>query len=222
MKMIGRLIILLGRARDVFKEEGLIVVLRRGLALGCSIFFECGNYYLHEHMLEEKNEADFMPGIHNFNFKIVHNNEEADELVSNIGIDFRKRFVDSRRRLDKGAIAFGIFVNGEIAHIGWVALSEEAKKAVDSLPFKVDFSNKEACTGGTETVPEYRGKGLMVYGYFKRLEFLRERGVILSRSSVAVDNIASQKAHARFSYKIYAEARYLRLLWWKLLRIKAR
>lgn len=220
--MLSNISVLLGRAKDVLQKEGLIPVLRRGSALVASQFFQYENFYLHEHKLQERNEADFLPKLQDFTFKMVSSNKEADELASNIGIDFRKRFVDSRRRLDKGAIAFGIFVNGEIAHIGWVALSEEAKKAVDSLPFKVDFSNKEACTGGTATVPEYRGKGLMVYGYFKRLEFLRERGVILSRSSVAVDNIASQKAHARFSYKIYAEARYLRLLWWKLLRIKAR
>jgi len=56
-----------------------------------------------------------------------------------MGSDFRRRFVMARRMLDKGAIAFCIFLKGEIAHIGWIALSEEAHKAVDNLPTKWIF-----------------------------------------------------------------------------------
>jgi hypothetical protein len=131
-----------------------------------------------------------------------------------MGSDFRRRFVTARRMLDKGAIAFCIFVKGEIAHIGWIALSEEAHKAVDNLPYRVGFLNHEACTGGTQTIPQYRGKGLMAYGYFKRFEFLREKGILVSRNAVAKSNIASQKAHAKFSPRVHAEAKHLRLLWW--------
>jgi len=57
-----------------------------------------------------------------------------------------------------------------------VALNEEAKNTFDFIPYEVYFSNNQACTGGTETVPEYRGRGLMVYGYFERFKFLREMG----------------------------------------------
>ena len=127
---------------------------------------------------------------------------------------FRRRFVKASGMLDKGAIAFCIFVKGEIAHIGWIALSEEAHKAVDNLPYKVDFSNNEACTGGVETITRYRGEGLMAYGHFKRFEFLTEKGIVVSRNAVAKSNIASQKAHAKFSPRVYAEASHLRLLWW--------
>jgi len=155
-----------------------------------------------------------MPRIQNFTFRMVGTNEEADKLVASTGYDFRRRFVNAKRSLDKGAIAFCVFASGEIAHIGWVALSEEARKTFDRLPYKVDFSNGEASTGGTITVPKYRGKGLMAYGYFKRLQFLRERGVTASRNAVAVNNIASQKAQAKLGPKICARARYLKLLWW--------
>ena len=116
-----------------------------------------------------------MPKIQDFTFKIVSTNQQADELATE-GIDFRSNFINARRGLDKGALAFCIFVERELAHIGWVAMTEEAKNTFDSLPYQVDFSNKEACTGGTVTIPKYGGKGLMVYGYFKRLQFLKERG----------------------------------------------
>ena len=214
-EMLSNISVLLGRAKDVLQKEGLIPVLRRGFALVASQFFQYDNFYLYEHKLQERNEADFMPKIKDFTFKIVHNNEEADELAKTIGVDFRKRFVDSRQRLEKGAIAFCVFVDGEIAHVGWVALNEEARGVVDDLPYKIDFSNGEACTGGTGTALEYRGNGLMVYGYFKRFQFLREKGFTVSRNAVTKSNLASQKAHSKFGPKIYAEARYFKLLWWK-------
>jgi RimJ/RimL family protein N-acetyltransferase len=94
-------------------------------------------------------------------------------------------------------------------------MSQEAKDSFDSLPYQVNFADKQACTGGTWSNPNYRGKGLMVYGYFKRFEFLRERGFESSRNAVDEGNIASQKAHAKFGPKIYAKARYLKILGWR-------
>jgi hypothetical protein len=214
--MISRLGVLLRRAKDIFQTEGLTPLLKRGFDFATAPLYQYGDYYLYQHTLEERNEADFMPRIQDFTFRMVRTNEEADELAASPGYDFRRRFVNARKSLDKGAIAFCVFVSGEIAHIGWVALSEEAKKTFDPLPYKVDFSNGEASTGGTITVPKYRGKGLMAYGYFKRLQFLREQGVTASRNAVTVNNIASQKAHAKLGPKIYARARYLKLLWWDL------
>jgi len=212
--MISRLGVLLRRARDILQTEGLKPLIKRGFDFMKAPLFQYGNYYLYQHTLKERNEADFMPRIQDVTFRMVSTSEEADELAASTGYDFRRRFINARKSLDKGAIAFCFFVNEEIAHIGWVALSEEAKKTFDRLPYEVDFSNGEACTGGTITVPKYRGKGLMAYGYFKRLQFLKEQGVTASRNAVAVNNVASQKAHAKFAPKIYARARYLKLFWW--------
>ena len=213
--MIGRLSAVLTRAQDVFQAEGLKPLLSRGFDFTQRWLLQYGDYHLYEHTLEERNEADFMPKIQDFTFKIIHTNQEADELAQATGYDFRRRFVNARHSLDKGAIAFCFFVEGEIAHIGWVALSKEAKHTFDYLPYRVNFSNGEACTGGTETIPEYRGKSLMTYGYFKRFQFLREKGMTASRNAVSKSNIASQRAHAKFGPKTYAQARYLKLLWWE-------
>ncbi len=213
-KMISMLVAMLKRARDILQTEGLKPLLTRGFDFASRLLLGYGDCYLYEYTLKERNEADFLPEIQDFTFKIISSNEEADKLAEAIGSDFRRRFVTARNKLDKGVIAFCIFVKGEIAHIGWVALSEEAHKAVDNLPYRVDFLNHEAYTGGTETISQYRSKGLMAYCYFKRFEFLRGKGIVVSRNAVAKSNIASQKAHAKFSPRVVAEARHLRLLRW--------
>ena len=212
--MISTFVAMLKRAKDILKTEGLKPLLTRGFAFVSVWLVAYGDYYLYEYTLKERNEADYLPEIQDFTFKIISSNEEADKLAEAMGSDFRRRFVMARRMLDKGAIAFCIFLKGEIAHIGWIALSEEAHKAVDNLPYKVDFLNHEACTGGTQTIPQYRSKGLMAYCYFKRFEFLREKGIVISRNAVAKSNIASQKAQAKFSPRVHAEAKHLKLLWW--------
>ena len=46
-------------------------------------------------------------------------------------------------------------------------------------------------------------------------------GIMISRSAIAKKNIASQKGRAKFSPRIYAEGRYLKILWWKFWREKS-
>jgi len=188
-------------------------LLRRGFIFTADHFLRYRTYYLYEHTLKERNEADFVPRIQNLAFEIVATNQQADEL-SAIGLDFCSHFINAKRGLDKGAVAFCFFVGQELAHIGRVAMTEEAKKTFDSLPYRVNFSNKQAWTGGTWTNPKYRGRGLMVYSYFKRLQFLKERGMKSSRNAVDTGNIASQKALAKFDPEIYGRGRYLKILWW--------
>jgi len=208
---------LLRRARQILRTEGLIPLVRQGFPFVAGPFFRYQTYYLYEHTprnIRILNETDFMPKIDNFNLKIVSTNEEADGLEAE-GLEFRSQTVNARESLDKGAVAFCIFVGPELAHTGWVAMTEEAKKYVDPSPYRVDFGNDQACTGSAWTVEKYRGKGLMAYGYCKRLQYLLEKGVRTSRNAINTSNIASQKVHAKFNPEIYARARYLKILWWK-------
>lgn len=211
---IERLTALLLRAKYLFQTEGLIPLLRRGLVILPRYLIWYGNYYLYEYTLKERNEADFLPKIEDFTFKMVATNQQVDELAS-AGLDFRSHAYDIRRRVGKGAVAFCFFVDGELAHITFTAMTEEAKNSFDSLPYRVNFSDKQGSTGGTWTNPKYRGKGLMVYGYFKKFQFLREQGMRSSRNGVNAGNVASQKAHAKFGPKVYAKGRYLKILWWQ-------
>ena len=160
------------------------------------------------------NEANFMPKIKNFTFKIVASKEQADELVGD-GLEFPEDITKASYRLGKGAIAFCIFIDSKLAHIAWVALTEEAKNSFDSLPYRVDFSNKQACTGGIVTIPEYRGEGLMSYSSFKRYQFLKESGVSSLRSATPTNNFATNRVSWKVDHKLYAKGRYIRILWWK-------
>lgn len=76
------------RARDVWQQEGLIPLLRRGFLLLARCFFQYGTFYVYEHTIKERNEADFLPKIQNFTVQIVYTNQLADELAAN-GFDFR-------------------------------------------------------------------------------------------------------------------------------------
>jgi len=213
--------VLFKRARHVFKNEGFKILLGRGLNFlryyVIRKFFRSGSYYLYEHVMEAKLESDLVPRIDNFTSHVVSSRQEADKLATD-GFDLLLQFVDAVRRLEKGAIGLCFFVGQELAHAGWVALTEAAKKQVDPLPYHVDFLNKEACTGAAYTKPKYRGKGFMTYGYYKRLEYLRERGIVKSRNAVRISNIASQKAIAKLEPNIYARARYLKILCWEFWR----
>ena len=166
--------------------------------------------------MEVRDEADFLPKTGELTVEIVSSNQQADELAKRFA-DFRGTIGNARQCLDKGAVAFCIYIGGELAHIGWVGMTEEAKNTFDPIPYRVEFSKKEACTGGTVTVPKFRSKGLMKYGYFKRFQYLRENGIRVSRSAVETSNIVSQKVHAKFNPRIYGKGHYIRLFWWKFM-----
>lgn len=197
------------------QTEGLITLLKRGLSFFVGRYiFQHESFYLYEHTFKERNEAEFLPRTKDFTLKIVSTKEQADELAA-AGLNIGSYSVNTRAALEKGATAFCILMGKDLASIGWVAMGEKAKNACDSLPYHINFSDKQACTGGTWTNPKYRGLGLMTYGYFKRFQFLKEKGLKSSRNAVVTDNIASQKVHAKFGPKIYAKARYLKILWWQ-------
>ena len=185
-------------------------------------FYRYDTYYLLENAIDNiKNldEADFMPKIDNFTLKIVSTNLEADELEAE-GLEFCPHVVNARERLDKGAIALCLFVGPKLASVEWIAMTQEAKECVDEPPFEVDFSGNEVCTASGWTKPEYRGRGLAPYVHFKTLEFLREKGKVFERTSSLRVNSASHRAYTRFNSKRYAEARYLKILWWEFWKEK--
>jgi hypothetical protein len=87
--MVNTFVAMLKRARDILQTEGLKPLLTRGFAFVGDCLLEYGDYYLYEYTLKERNEADFLPEIQDFTFKIISSNEEADKLAEAIGSDFR-------------------------------------------------------------------------------------------------------------------------------------
>jgi len=207
---------LIASARQIYKTKGVVALVGRTLLYLRQHLLMYVHCYLYECIIQERNEADYIPKIRGFNLKIVSTNDQADEIASEGFQDIRDcdLLVNARSCLNKGAIAFCLFMGQELAHIAWVATNKEAKNTFDHLPYHVDFANGQACTGGTLTLPKFRGNGFMAYGQFKRLEFLQKQGYKTSRNAVATDNKVSQKVHAKFDPIIYAEARYLKIARW--------
>lgn len=203
-------------ARRILAEEGVWTALARGAGLVQRKLVSGGRFFIYEHDLQAWREEDFRPRVVQLEVRRVQSNAEADALPPHW--DPRPFFLTGRRRLDVGATAFCLYVDGEFAHAGWTAETPEAKALVDCVPFRVDFAHGEACTGGTWTRPKFRGLGLMVYSYYLRLEHLRQRGYRRSRNAVEVDNVASQKAHARFAPRVCAVGRYVRVGRWEYWR----
>jgi len=214
---------LLIRARQIFEAEGLIPLFKRGFVLLAPYFFQYRTYYLWEidvsKILEERSEAEFTPETENFTFKMVATNEEADRLADE-GLEFRSHVLNARRSLDKGAVAFCLFVGNELANIRWTATTEEAKKSLNKLPYQVDFSNNRAYVSGLMTNPKYRGAGFASYVAFKSLQHMKEMGIATYRTETAKKNIPAQRVRAKVGGKPYAEARYLKILWWNFWKEK--
>jgi GNAT superfamily N-acetyltransferase len=202
------------RAADILRTEGFTPLLRRSLSRVAQRFLHHESCYLYELALVDRDEADFRPRADNYTLKVFRSGEEADDWAAAAGFDFRERHLGAANKLEGGAIAFCAFIGRQLAHIGWVAMSPEAKAAMRQAPYRVDFPNGEACTGGMWTDPRYRRLGLARYVYFKRCQFLRDNGKAVSRNAVRVDNVAGQGVMERFGARIYAKGRILRVLGW--------
>lgn len=206
-----RINIFFRRAIDILTTEGIVTLLKRVTG---RYLFQYKIYFLYERKLIKREESDYLPRLSDFSVKIVSTNRQADELATD-GLDFRSRFPNSRKGLDNGAIAFCIFANGELANIGWAGITEVGKNTFDYLPYHVDFSGGEACIGGSLTSPKFRGNRLMVYGNFLRFRYLSEGGIRIVRNAVDSKNLVAQRAHMKFDAKLYAKARYLKILGWQ-------
>jgi hypothetical protein len=178
--------------------------------------FKC---YVYNSSLIIRNENDFKPGIKEFTLKIISTEQQMDDLAKG-GFNLLSHLTKAKNRISQGAAACFIFIGKELASMEWVATNPRAKAVIDIYPCKVMYKAREAYAGGVWTNPQYRGKGLHVYAYYRIYDYLRENGIKSVKSIVEVNNSAALKAHARFApeEKIEAKARYLRILglhFWK-------
>lgn len=215
--MRDRMLASFRRARDIIRTEGLVRLIRAMLSLMVWHLYRRRTYYLYEHYpdtIRDLNENQLMPRIDDFVLNVVCTNQEADEMEAN-GFKFRSYAAHARQSLNRGAIAFCMFAGKELAHISWVALNERAQHSINDLPLKVDYSQNEAWTGGTVTMPKYRRRGLMAYSNLKRREFMTGRGIGVARNTIATDNYIAQKVHSKFRPQSLEKVSYKRILFWE-------
>lgn len=218
---MNRLKSLFGGAKQIYRTEGLVPLLKRGFSFASSFMFKRQDYYLYRDPIQGSrlpNEVDVLPRVDDWVLKVVTSNREADEFEAD-GFEFRSKVINARERLDRGATAFCIYVGRELAHIGWLALTQEAVDSLGGGSFEVRLADHEAYSSGIWTNPKYRRLGIHKYGYFKRLEFMLANGVRTERSVVDRGNVAPQQSNALGGMLPFpgpqAEGRYQRILWWK-------
>ena len=215
---------LLARMRRTYKTEGVTYLLAVGFRFMAGLLFKYQTFYLIEHTLEQTrhlDEKDFLPKTDHFEWKVVATTQEADVMEAD-GLEFRSyaHSFDAREALDNGAKATCLFVGRELAHIGWLAMTEEAKNSLNEPPIRVDFSKKESYSGAVWTNPKYRKLGLHTYANLKRNLFLAENGATRMYGQIARRNTASLRVTTKFNPAVYGEGRYLKILWWKWWREK--
>jgi hypothetical protein len=212
-------------ANDIYRREGIFRLI---LALSSQIY-KYQIWYVYEHDLSDilkKNEKELLPKVPGFSIKIVSSIEQAKELERN-GFDLIKKASRLIYRLKNGAIAFCLFNETKLMHIGWVAMNTQAKESLTHVPYKVDFS-KMACIEVATTMPEYKGKnvskyfptykGFMTYSFFKRAQFLITKGYHIARYSILESNKASRWFAERYNIRVISKIHHIRILgfmFWK-------
>ena len=205
----------LARARYLYRNEGTLSLLKRLFTYLFSQIFSWEEYYIRQNFVAELNEADFLPKVTGYTFKRITSNEMADDWAKQTGFDFRCQALNSRRRLDSGAVAFCTVVQDHLAHIGWVGLSQKAKDSFNPQPYQVNFAERQGFIGGAETASKYRNKGFMAYNWVQVNNYVKQQGVTVLISIALATNVVVHDVQSKFPSRICAKARYIKFLWWQ-------
>jgi len=210
--MTSKLGTLFARAKEIYREEGILILIKRFFSFVISpLSYEFGIFYVYELTLKEGNEVDYLPKIPNVTHTMIETIEQLDELAED---EFDLSLLDinlARHRLEKGAILSLACIGNELAYTGWSALTEKAKNTFNRYPYEVGFANNEICCGASWTNPKYRRQGISYYSSYKEEQFLIGKGATKSRAIVLSSNIASQKGNDKAGSKLVARACYIRI-----------
>jgi hypothetical protein len=169
-----------GRADRLDQEPGARGTFERTLAT--LRIYERSTYFVRDTSFTNVDTAVDLPRMRGLTFKVLTRKTELDELIDD-GYDIILNPGNMRRVLGKGAAVFAIFADGELASMGWAAMTAEAKAAFRVYPYNVDL-DKQACIVGDWTNPRFRNRGLCIYIECKRRQLLRENGFTSERSLV--------------------------------------
>lgn len=215
--------ILWSRALSVLRRQGPASFLKQTMLYLLTNGLTRKSIYLYEN--DFSHIPEFLPRAENCELRVIYKPSEVDDLLAK-SYDFasyRKFYRDMpelKATLAKGAILFAAFVDRQLAHTTWVALTESAKQDIDSVPYKVDFEAGEVCSGDSETNPKFRRLGLYPYVYSNIFTFLKREGHPLDRFAIEKNNTASNHTLEKFGSRIYAEGRLIRFLLWSFWREK--
>jgi len=196
----------------IIQKDGVKVFWKNALSFLSGFFYSRGTYYIYEKDLGKNEIYQFKPKLPNTYVRTISTVGEMESLITK-GYDFKK--INFQDKLMKGSIAFCAFINKELAHVTWAATDEKSKREIDPLPFKVRFQEQEACSGASFTDIRFRNKGLLSFVYMHIFIYLTNKKITKDKFTINVNNISSQKAHAKFQPVIVGKGKYLKILWWE-------
>ena len=202
---------ILGRAWKSARRDGPVAF---AVAVFRRYVIDYRSFFLYEHPLLPPPIVRSLPQRDGFDEFFVEGNGAA-ERVATARCDFRDFQPMARHALDSGAVAFCIYEGRELAHIGWVATSQTARRALDPLPFEIRFDEGEAWIGTVYTVPRFRNRGLFTYSCVRRFGYLKDAGFSTCKSAVRRSNAASNHVNMRFEPRVYAIGNWFKLFSWR-------
>lgn len=198
------------RTIEIISSEGISALLKQSVEYVWNSLQSHGEFYIIEFDYGSQPEIpDVKPRI-DCTYEVITCVSDYDTLLAK-GYNFGPR--KFRPKLKKGAIAFCLFVDKDLASETWAAVDAKSKKVVDPIPFRVDFDKGEVCVGVRFTNPKYRKNGLSEYVYAMRLPYLKER-FIKAKASVNIKNKVSQRINEVFYGRVIARGRYFRFIRW--------
>jgi len=208
-------LVIVRRARELLRQEGLT-----GLLAGAGRYLRWVLQWVYTHELlrayhlsvAEAAAMRVTPPGDNVQVYVIESREDAMRLSEEGFESVLEAVPGAERRLRCGAVAACAFLGRELASIDWMALSERAKPAVDSFPYRADFASSDACTGGAYTMPHLRGKGLAAYRFSAQVAYLYAKGRRTCYNAIAVDNIPSQRTVERYGATFDAVFRHRRFM----------
>jgi len=201
---------------STFRQEGLSALLRRSFVFLVDRVFWYRRYHVFERDANREqglDEKDFLPEVDGFEFRVVSDAVEARALAVDIVNPVFHGF-SAEDALQKGAIACFTLRGNEPGYVMWVAPNEKARDCIGVMPQRVDFSRGEYLASGW-TNPKYRRMGLDRYTSRKAVLALSGRGLTRLRYTVNHSNRPALLATNRAGASLCAEARHLKVLWWR-------
>ena len=193
---------------------GLLYGLGRFVVALTHQVYRSERYRLYELRIDEAGSLPIDAPLEQLRLCVVETTEDAVRLAAQGYEDILLAIPGLARRLDSGAVAVCAFVDMAFASIDWMAFSEEAKRSFDRFPFRVEFENGEACTGGAFTARRFRGKGIATYRLSRQLLYMRNHGYHVCRNAIAVGNVPSQRCVERFGARFDRVAHCRRVFRW--------
>jgi len=154
------------------------------------------------------------PSIDGLEVQVLGSESDVQRLVTEGYEDVRRVVRPAARRLQHGAVGFCAFVNREVAHVAWVALTQEVQVALDLFPYFVDFDNGEAWWGGSLATGRYRNLGIYRHVMAWRLRYCHELGCHVLVDATEVRNTPSLRSQETYNPRTRAYCRYRRFLRW--------